>query len=54
VVLQNGFFILFLTPEVSKRVDDDTEDEVQHNNDNNEEEQQVIYHAGNKQRLLKT
>lgn len=50
--LQDFFFLLFFTPQVSKGVDDNTKDEVEDNDDDHEEEQQVVYHPGCKQWLL--
>jgi hypothetical protein len=44
--------LLFLTPKVSKCVDDDTKNKVQHNNDDNEEEQQVVNNSSHKERFL--
>lgn len=52
--LQYLLFLLFLTPQVSKRVDDDAEDQVEDDDDDDEVEQQVIHHPGRKQRLLHT
>lgn len=45
-------FLLFLAPQVSKRVNDDTKDEVQDNDDDHEEEQQVVDYSGSKKGLL--
>ncbi len=50
--LQDLFFLLLLTPQVSEGVDDNTKDEVEDNDDDHEEEQQVVYHSGGKQWLL--
>jgi hypothetical protein len=44
--------LLLLTPEVSKRVDDDTKNKVQHDDDDNEEEEQVINDSSHKERFL--
>ncbi len=52
--LEYLLFLLFLTPQVSKRVDDDAEDQVEDDDDDDEVEQQVIHHPGRKQRLLHT
>lgn len=43
---------LFLTPQVSKGVNDNTKNEVQNDDDDDEEEQKVINYSGSKQRLL--
>lgn len=51
--LQDFFFLLFFTPQVSKSVNDYAKDEVENNDDDHEEEQQVVYHSGCKQRLLR-
>jgi len=51
--LQDFFFLLFFTPQVSKGVDDYTKNEVEDNDDDHEEEQQVVYHSGCKQWLLR-
>ena len=53
-VLENLFFLLFLAPQVSKRVDNDTEDEIEDNDDDDEEEQQIIDDTSKEQRLLTT
>lgn len=50
--LQDFFFLLFFTPEVSEGVDDDTEDEVEDDDDDHKEEQQVVNHPGSKKWLL--
>ena len=50
--LQDFFFHLYFTPQVSKGVDDNTKDEVEDNDDDHKEEQQVVYHSGCKQWLL--
>uniref|UniRef100_A0A0B6ZYU0 Uncharacterized protein n=1 Tax=Arion vulgaris TaxID=1028688 RepID=A0A0B6ZYU0_9EUPU len=47
-VSQDLIFGLFLTPEVSKSVDDDTKDEVEYNNNDNEEEEQIIDNSSQK------
>lgn len=52
--LQYLLFLLFLAPQVGKRVDDDSEDQVEDDDDNDEVEQQVVHHPGREQRLLHT
>lgn len=37
-ILQNQLFLLFLTPQVSERIDNDTENQIQNDNDDDEEE----------------
>ena len=41
-VLDNFFFIIFFSSEISKCVNDDTKDKVEDNNDDNKEEEHVI------------
>jgi len=53
-ILKNLFFLLLLTPQIGKRVDDDTEDQIKDDDNDNEEEQQVVYNSSKKQRLLMT
>lgn len=50
--LQDLLLALFLTPQVSERVNDHTEDEVQNNNNDDEEEQQVVHHTSSKHGFL--
>lgn len=49
---QDLLFLLFLTPQVSKSINDDTKNEVENNDDDHEEEKQVIDHSGSKKGLL--
>lgn len=51
--LQNFFFLLLLTSEVSKGVNDHTKNQVKDDNNDDEEEKEVINHPGSKQGLLK-
>lgn len=44
--------LLFLTPQVSKSINDDAKDEVEDNDDDHEEEKQVVDHPGSKKGLL--
>ena len=41
-VLDNFFFIIFFSSEISKCVNDDTKDKIEDNNDDNKEEEHVI------------
>lgn len=50
--LEDLFFSLLLTSQVSKRVNDDTKDEIQHNDDHQEEEQKIIHDTCSEQMLL--
>lgn len=50
--LQDLLFLLLLTPQVSKSVNDDPENQVQDNDDDHEEEQKVVDHTGSKQWFL--
>lgn len=50
--LQDFFFLLFFTPQVSEGVNNYTKDEVEDDDNDHEEEQHVIYHSSCKQRLL--
>lgn len=50
---QNFLFLLLLTSQVSKRINDDTKDEVQDDDDDDEIEEEVINNSRSKQRLLK-
>lgn len=50
--LENFFFLLLLTSEVSKSVNDHTENQVKDDDDDDEEEKEVIDHPGSKQGLL--
>ena len=50
--LQDLLFLLLLTPQVRKGVDDDSKDEVEDNDDDHEEEQQVINDPRSKQGFL--
>lgn len=52
--LQYFLLLLFLTPQVSKGVNDDTKDEVKNYDDDHEEEEQVVNHPGRKKGLLLT
>lgn len=46
--LENFFFLLLLTSEVSKGVNDHTKNQVQNDNNDDEEEEEVINHPGSK------
>ncbi len=50
-ILQNFLFLLFLTPQIGKSVDDDTKNEIENDNDDREEEH-VVNHSSSKHRLL--
>lgn len=52
--LQDLLLLLFLAPQVSKRVDDDAEDQVEDDDDDDEVEEQVVDDPGGEQRLLHT
>ena len=41
-VLDNFFFVIFFSSEISKCVNDDTKDKIEDNNDDNKEEEHVI------------
>ena len=41
-VLDNFFFIIFFSSEISKCVNDDTKDKIEDNNDDNKEEEHII------------
>jgi hypothetical protein len=51
-ILQNFLFLLFLTPQIGKSVDDDTKNEIENDNDDHEEEEHVVNHSSSKHRLL--
>ena len=51
-ILQNFFFLLFLTPQIGESVDDDTKNEIENDNDDHEEEEHVVNHSSSKHRLL--
>ena len=51
-ILQNFLFLLFLTPQIGKSVDDDTKNEIENDNDDHEEEKHVVNHPSSKHRLL--
>ena len=51
-VLEHLLLVLFLAPQISKRVDNNTKYQVQNNNDDHEEEQQVVYDATHEHVLL--
>ena len=51
-VLQLVFLLVFLGPEVSKRVDDDTKDEVLDDDDDHQEEGKVVEDSQEKQCVL--
>ena len=51
-ILQNFLFLLFLTPQIGKSVDDDTKNEIENDNDDQKEEEHVVNHSSSKHRLL--
>jgi len=51
-VAENFLFVLFLTAQVGKRVDDDTKDEVENDDDDDKEKYQVIDDTSKEQPLL--
>jgi hypothetical protein len=51
-ILQNFLFLLFLTPQIGKSVDDDTKNEIENDIDDHEEEEYVVNHSSSKHRLL--
>lgn len=50
--LQDLFLLLFLTPQISKGVNDDPKDEVEDDDNDNEEEEEVVDNSSREQRLL--
>ena len=52
-VVENVLFLLFLTPECCKSVDDHSKEQVEHNDDDEEEVQEVKHYPAYKQRFLK-
>lgn len=50
--LQDLFLLLFLTPQISKGVNNDPKDEVEDNDNDNEEEEEVIDNSSREQGLL--
>lgn len=51
-VLQNLLLLLFLAPQIGKRIDNDTENEIKNDNDDHKEEQHVVNHSSSKHWLL--
>lgn len=50
--LQDLFLLLFLTPQISKGVNNDPEDEVEDDDDDNKEEEEVVDNSSREQGLL--
>lgn len=50
--LQDLFLLLFLTPQISKGVNNDPKDEVEDDDNDNEEEEEVVDNSSREQGLL--
>lgn len=51
-VFKDFLFVLLLTPERCKGIDDDTKDEIEDDDDHHKEEQQIVDHSKKELRLL--
>jgi len=53
-VFENLFFLLFLTSQIGKSVNDNAEDQIENDDDDDEKEQKIVNNTSKEQWLLMT